>query len=108
VKSGDTLLASADIGLKVTREQLFLSVDVMSPENPTLRSRALIDITGNRKSWDGTIEIPKDVKKFQDFADELSALMPKEDMFVEEEFSPDNFSEETLDTEDFMTTDEQQ
>lgn len=107
MKSGDTLLASADIGLKITREQLFLSVDVMSPENPTLRSRALIDITGNRKSWDGTIEIPKDVKKFQDFADELSALMPEEDMFVEEEYTPSDFGGEALDTEDFMPTDGQ-
>lgn len=74
MKSGDTLVASADVSLKITREIFSLIVDVASPENPKVKSRGEITLTGKRSPWSGTISAPKDTKKFQEFADALSAL----------------------------------
>ena len=84
MKSGDKLILSADVGLQVSREIFTLMLDVISPEDPTLRSRALIDIRGKRAPWSGTIDIPTGTRPFQLLADELSALLPKDDAFTEE------------------------
>ena len=83
VKSGDAILTSANVWLTVTKEEFSLIVDVASPEDPKVRSRGEIRITGKRDPWSGTITIPKNTKKFKDFADEISALSPKEDPFTE-------------------------
>ncbi len=96
LKSGDDTLVSADIWLQVSREQLTLMLDVISPEDPSMKSHAEIDIRGRRTPWSGNIEAPKDTKPFKLFADELSALMPKNDMFIEES----NMDTETLDSWD--------
>ncbi len=58
-------------------------VDVASPEDPKVRSRGEISIKADREPWSGKIIIPKDSKRFKDFADEISALSPKEDPFTE-------------------------
>ncbi len=76
VKSGDALIASADVALKATKEELSLILDVASPEDPKVKSHGEITISGRRSPWSGTISAPKDTKKFQEFADALSALAP--------------------------------
>ena len=82
-KSGDATLVSANIGLTAKKEEFTLLVDVESPEDPKIRSRAEISITGKREPWSGTITPPKDTKNFKDFADEITALSPQEDPFRE-------------------------
>jgi len=67
-----------------------------------MKSRVLIDLTGKRESWSGKIEAPKDTKKFQDFADEFSALMPKDDIFNEQESLDDTYN---LDEKDMLDED---
>lgn len=69
--------------MKATPEQFMLSVDVESPEDPTIRSYGMIDITGKRESGADDIVAPRDTKKFQEFADALSALTPRDDSFTE-------------------------
>lgn len=82
-KSGDATLVSANIGLTANSEEFTLLVDVASPEDPKIRSRGEISITAHREPWSGTIDAPKDTKKFKDFAKEISELSPKEDPFQE-------------------------
>jgi hypothetical protein len=71
IKSGDETVISADVSLKATRDQFMLVLDVASPEDPKIRSRGKIDITAKRESWNGTIMIPKEYKKFQEFTDAI-------------------------------------
>jgi hypothetical protein len=78
VKSGDETLISADVTLKATKDQFMLSLDVASPEDPKIRSRGMIDITAKRESGSEKISAPDTTKNFQEFADALSALSPKE------------------------------
>ncbi len=86
VKSGDATLISADIGLIAKKEEFTLIVDVANPDDAKVKSHGEISITARRAPWSGTINIPKDTKKFKDFASEISALSPKEDPFIEQPF----------------------
>jgi hypothetical protein len=90
IKSGDAIITSANIGLKATSEEFMLTADVANPEDPKARSRGEISIKAKRESWNGSINPPKDSKRFQEFADALSALAPSSDSgFTEvEENSP--------------------
>jgi hypothetical protein len=76
IKSGDETVISAQVGLKVQKEIFALLLEIASPEDPTLVSRASIQVTGKREDWSGNIEAPKNAQSFQEFADKVSAVMP--------------------------------
>jgi hypothetical protein len=76
LKSGDTIALQADIGLRLTSEKIDLLLDIPSPDDASIKTHAEFHISGKRAPWSGKIDIPKDTKKFQEFADALQAVSP--------------------------------
>jgi hypothetical protein len=84
LKSGDAVVASAEVGLRASREAFGLVLDIISPEDPSMKSHAEIDITGKRVPWTGKIEAPKESESFEEFANAIGALSPQETGFSED------------------------